>query len=66
MNMVIVVEILIGLVLLGAVVQFAVRDARRRAAALPPESEPEHTPEPPAPSSEHDAEKTPSEVADRA
>lgn len=66
MNVAIVVEIVLGLVVLGAVVRFAMRDARSRGAEVLPESEPEPAPEPPARDSEHDAEQAPSEVAERA
>lgn len=37
MNMVIVLEILVGLVVLGAAVRFAVRDTRQRRGALEPD-----------------------------
>jgi flagellar biosynthesis/type III secretory pathway M-ring protein FliF/YscJ len=76
MNMVIIVEIVVGIVVFAGAVRFAVRDARqRRPASLEQQSEPAHTPPAHAPevqtfevqerTSERDAERHPSEVADR-
>jgi flagellar biosynthesis/type III secretory pathway M-ring protein FliF/YscJ len=45
MDMVIIVEIVVGIVVFAGAVRFAVRDAReRRPADLEQQSEPEHTP----------------------
>lgn len=45
MDMVIIVEIVVGIVVFAGAVRFAVRDAReRRLADLEQQSEPEHTP----------------------
>lgn len=67
MNMLMVLEIVVGIVVLTAVVRFAARDARQRgSASLQQHPEPEHTPSVPEHDSEPDAEEHPSEVADRA
>ncbi|MBV9161010.1 MAG: hypothetical protein JO309_04905 [Pseudonocardiales bacterium] len=66
MDMVIIVEIVVGLLVLAGAVRFAMRDARqRRSASLQQQSEPEHTPEVQERGSESEAEPHPSEVADR-
>lgn len=67
MNMLMGLEIIVGIVVFAAVVRFAVRDARQRgAASLEQHPEPEHTPQAPEHGSGHEAEEHPSEVADRA
>jgi len=66
MNMVIIVEIVVGIVVFTGAVRFAVRDAReRRPADLEQQSEPEHTPEVQEDCGEGEAEQHPSEVAER-
>jgi hypothetical protein len=67
MNMLMVLEIVVGIVVLTAVVRFAVRDARHRgSASLQQLPEPEHTPSVPERPSEPEAQEHPSEVADQA
>jgi hypothetical protein len=66
MNMLMVLEIVVGIFVLVAVVRFAVRDARQRgSASLQQHPEPEHTPPVPEHGSEPEAKEHPSEVADR-
>jgi hypothetical protein len=70
MNMVIVLEIVLGILLLAAAVRFAVRDVRqRRSDSLQQQSEPEHAPDPghtpEEHAGEHQAQPQPSGVADR-
>jgi flagellar biosynthesis/type III secretory pathway M-ring protein FliF/YscJ len=72
MDMIMIVEIVVGIVVLAGAVRFAVRDVRqRRHASLQQQYEPAHTPEPEHTSevqersSEREVEQPPSEVADR-
>lgn len=66
MDMVIIVEIVLGIVVLAGAVRFAVRDVQqRRPASLQQQSEPEPAPEAQERGSEREAEQPPSEVADR-
>ncbi len=62
MTMIIVLEIVIGIFVLAAAVRFAVRDTRQRRGVTEPEDTGEAVL---APSSEHEAEQHPSEVADQ-
>jgi hypothetical protein len=67
MNMLMVLEIIVGIIVLAAVVRFAIRDARLRGSdSLAQHPEPERTPPAPESGSEAEAEEHPSEVADRA
>lgn len=67
MDMVMMVEIIVGIVVLAGAVRFAVRDARqRRPASVQDQSEPEHIPEVQERDSEREADQHPSEVADQA